>query len=87
MLQHGRINNMKYGSSERTRHLVSNWLLPVNQNMTDNDRFGEKMKKVWNGPAGIYLLKVNDRNSRKKFKICSKLTINTPLASFWCLYC
>ena len=41
-------------------------------------------------PAGIYLLKVNNRNTRTRCEICSKLTIKTPerrLASFWCLYC
>ena len=26
-------------------------------------------------PAGIYLLRVNNRNTRKRFEICSKLTI------------
>ena len=43
-----------------------------------------------NNPAGIYLLKVNNRNTRTRCEICSKLTIKTPerrLASFWCLYC
>ena len=29
-------------------------------------------------PAGIYLLKVNNRNTRTRFEICSKLTIKTP---------
>ena len=38
-------------------------------------------------PAGIYLLKVNNRNSRTRCEICSKLTIKTPERSFWCLYC
>ena len=28
--------------------------------------------------AGIYLLKVNNRNTRTRRKICSKLTIKTP---------
>ena len=28
-------------------------------------------------PANIYLFKVNNRESRKKCEICSKLTINT----------
>ena len=37
-------------------------------------------------PAGIYLLKVNNRNTRTRFEICSKLTMKT-MASFWCLYC
>ena len=28
--------------------------------------------------AGIYLLKVNNRNTRTRYEICSKLTIKTP---------
>ena len=28
-------------------------------------------------PPGIYLLKVNNRNTRIRFEICSKLTIKT----------
>ena len=27
-------------------------------------------------PAGIYLLKVNNRNNKTRYEICSKLTIN-----------
>ena len=39
-------------------------------------------------PTGNYLLKVNDRNTRTRCDICSKLTINSksPMASS-CLYC
>ena len=29
-------------------------------------------------PGGIYLLKVNNRNTRTRCEICSKLTIKTP---------
>ena len=29
-------------------------------------------------PANIYLFKVNNRNTRKKCEICSKLTIKKP---------
>ena len=29
-------------------------------------------------PAGIYLFKVNNRNTRTKCEICSQLTIKTP---------
>ena len=29
-------------------------------------------------PAGIYMLKVNNRNTRTRYEICSKLTIKTP---------
>ena len=44
-------------------------------------------------PAGIYLLKVNNRNTRTRCEICSKLTIKIPddanvlTASFWYPYC
>ena len=31
-----------------------------------------------NYPAGIYLLKVNNRNTRARCEICSKLTVKTP---------
>ena len=34
------------------------------------------LKEVF--PSGIYLLKVNNRNTRTKCEICSKLTIKTP---------
>ena len=33
--------------------------------------------------AGIYLLKVNNRNTRIRCEICSKLTIKTPERSQW----
>ena len=29
-------------------------------------------------PAGIYLFKVNNKNTRTRCEICSKLTIKTP---------
>ena len=29
-------------------------------------------------PVGIYLLKVNNRNTRSRYEICSKSTIKTP---------
>ena len=41
-------------------------------------------------PLGIYLLKVNTRNTRRRCEVCSKLTIKTPeirqRTSFWSLY-
>ena len=33
-------------------------------------------------PAGIYLLKVNNRNSRTRCEICSRLTIKIPYLYF-----
>ena len=47
-------------------------------------------KQLLNSPAGIYLSTVNNRNTKTRCEICSKLTLKTPerrLASFWCLYC
>ena len=34
-------------------------------------------------PVGIYLLKVNNRNTRIRCEICSKLTIKTPERRQW----
>ena len=34
-------------------------------------------------PAGIYLVKVNNRNTRARCEICSKLTIKTPERCQW----
>ena len=35
-------------------------------------------------PAGIYLLKANNRNTRSRCEICSKLTLKTPERRHWC---
>ena len=34
-------------------------------------------------PAGINLLKVNNRSTRTRCEICSKLTIKTPERRYW----
>ena len=34
-------------------------------------------------PTGIYLLKVNNRNTKTRCEICSKLTIKTPERRKW----
>ena len=34
-------------------------------------------------PASIYLLRVNNRNTKKRCEICSKLTIKTPERRQW----
>ena len=42
------------------------------------------MKKVFQTcPPGIYLFKVNNRNTRARCEICSKLTIKTPEQHQW----
>ena len=40
-------------------------------------------QKKHSSTAGVYLLKVNDRNTRTRCEICSKLTINTPERRQW----
>ena len=36
-----------------------------------------------NKPAGNYMFKVNNRNTRTRCEICSKLTIKTPEQRQW----
>ena len=38
-------------------------------------------------PAGNYMFKVNIRNTMTRCEISSKITIKTPVALFWCVYC
>ena len=38
---------------------------------------------LWNLTVGIYLLKVNNRNTRTRCEVCSKLTIKTPELCQW----
>ena len=37
-----------------------------------------ELKRIKGYPAGIYLLKANNRNIRARCEICSKLTIKIP---------
>ena len=52
----------------------------------------KKSLHVWKktlNQANIYLFKVNNRNTRKRYEICSKLTIKTPERRHWrssCVY-
>ena len=40
--------------------------------------FTLKVVKTWDYPAGNYMFKVNNRNTRARCEKCSKLTIKTP---------
>ena len=52
----------------------------------------KKSLHVWKktlNQTNIYLFKVNNRNTRKRYEICSKLTIKTPERRHWrssCVY-
>ena len=59
-----------------------------------SNRKAWKVWKVWHSehcekflleyyPANFYLLKVNNRNTRKRSETCSKLTIKTPEQRHW----
>ena len=41
------------------------------------------LKKTDSNSVGIYLLKVNNRNTRASCEICSQLTIKTPERRHW----
>ena len=43
----------------------------------------KKEKKFGLHPAGNYLFKVNNRNTRTRCEICSKLTIKKPEQCHW----
>ena len=50
----------------------------------------EKETKAIKDQVGIYMFKANNRTTRTRCEICSKLTIKTPerhMALFWCLHC
>ena len=47
--------------------------VPIRVRKSKTNTFDESIN-----PAGIYLLKVNNRNTRRRCEICSKLTIKTP---------
>ena len=51
-------------------------LLDVNMTKWENLKFSSY-------PAGIYLLKINNKNIRTRYKRCSKLTIKTPERRNW----
>ena len=42
-----------------------------------------KRKRQFPVPAGNYMLKDNNRNTRARYEICSKLTIKTPERRHW----
>ena len=42
-----------------------------------------KKRKQRNNPVNVYLFKVNNRNTRERWEICSKLTIKTSERRQW----
>ena len=73
--------------------------IPENNTLTFSKKSGSMCNVLWfaiycpihsqptrlfdSFPAGIYLLKVNNRNTRTRCEICSKLTIKIPERRLW----
>ena len=56
------------------------YLVIIEKYSQRNDFSGSQM---FLNPAGIYLLKVNNKNTRARCEICSKSTIKTPERRHW----
>ena len=68
-------------------HVGSNVINKFNHSKVDVEDLAQRItdigkKQTLRYPAGIYLFKVNNRNTRTRCEICSKLTINTPERRF-----
>ena len=57
---------------------ISGWILHMMKLMQIYVTCDLKNTNVSNSHDNIYLLKVNNKSTRKKFEMCSKLTIKTP---------
>ena len=74
--------------------LYTSWKHQKNR-FSDCFRVYKKGTLAWNGstvnvhPAHYHMFKFENRNTRTRCEICSKLTIKTPtsMTLFWCLYC
>ena len=61
------------------------WLFTTRSN---NSKIACLRLQIWqsiieNYPANIYMFKVNNRNTKKRWKLCSKLTIKIPERHHW----
>ena len=61
------------------RQKVIKSLLPASKNAENTSVHDRKV----NYPADIYMIKVNNRNTRTRWDICSKLTTKTPNRRQW----
>ena len=79
--KYGDIKTLCIGETNPTKFLdicLSKLDLGVEKNHTKANSNVISYLLVTTNPAGIYLLKVNNRNTRTRCEICSKLTIKTP---------
>ena len=76
------IEGWKTQCSVSNKHpLCTQWKSGLLQSLR---RFRWVKLQVWDiYLAGIYLFKINNRNTRKRFEICSKVTMKTPEQRHW----
>ena len=83
--------NLRNTKNWMYKQLFDTWLVIDRQNDCDRLVFIshagvevlESSKEHWHSPAGIYLLKVNNRNARTRCEICSTLTIKASGRRPW----
>ena len=71
---------------ESVKHLAYNFRLEFSVGNNWEKIEGGKVCRRSANPANIYLFKVDNRNTRKRCKICSKLAIKTSERRH-CFYC
>ena len=71
----------RYSQKERNQKSKKEY-----KNHSDAFKSNVRQKKFIQSPVGIYLLKVNNRNTRTRCEICSKLTTKTPERHHCCIY-
>ena len=72
------IKTVQESKNPSSRHIDHDCL--INSVSSENQN---KSYLISSFPAGIYLLKVNNRNTRTRCEICSKSTIMTPEQRQW----
>ena len=59
-------------------------LLPEHMRQINSfDQFKRSVRQWVSNPAGNYMFKVTNKNTRARCEICSKLTIKTPERRHW----
>ena len=70
-------NELKWKISQ-----LKSWIIRLSETLQLSEACSKKTDKKF-FPTNIYLFKVNNRNTRRRCEICSKLTIKTPERCHW----
>ena len=65
-------------NTSRSYQKQTNLIQSISQNINKDCHFLATLSFSSQIPSDIYLFKVNNRNTTKRYEICSKLTIKTP---------